>query len=115
MNEEKFKFFFSTPPPSSQDESAPSILFFFVSLQLLDKNSIIITTLQLKLLSVSPLPNPHIRQHINDSLLIPIVDFLILQPGLAEPYSRFSQFQIAFHLILVSSYLPTGIWITLET
>ena len=39
-------------------------------------------------------------------LSIPIVDFLILHPGLAEPYFRFSQFQVAFHLILVSSY-PT--------
>ena len=33
-----------------------------------------------------------------------IVDLFSLQPDLAEPYSRFSQFQDAVYLIVLSSY-----------
>ena len=47
-------------------------------------------------------PNPHI--HTCDVLSIPTVVLFSLQPGLTEPYIRFSQFQVALYLITVSSY-----------
>ena len=50
--------------------------------------------------------NPHIRQHVWNYLSILAVDVLILQPGLAEPCSHFSQFQVAFHLNISIEFHP---------